>query len=172
MVKDRTLVSCIGASRNTWGSIVKAFINENPSAWWSHWMGIPVIIVDVNLVVCGLGRIHVQCAQDVEGDDWLSGHMVPKLDRPITSSCAEATDEVVLECLDGPFNGIHTVVCWFHELPSASLLFWVFFDGSCGLVVHHINCRLYAFSFGSANTWSNALIMEPSLTSLNGMATM
>ena len=59
-------------------------------------MGIPVIYVAVKLVVCGFGRIHVRCAQDVEGDDCLASHLVPKLDGPIAASCTDATDEVVL----------------------------------------------------------------------------
>ena len=42
---------------------------------------------------------------------------------------------------------IHMVVRWFHELPSASLLFEVFFDGSFGLVAHHIKCWPEALLF-------------------------
>ena len=64
-------------------------------------MGIPVILVAVKLVECRLGRIHVQCVQDIEGDDCLVGHLVPKLDGPITICCTEATNEAVLEYLDG-----------------------------------------------------------------------
>ena len=76
-------------------------------------MGIPVILVAVKLVVYGIGRIHVQCAQDVECDDCLAGDLIPKLDGSITVNCTEATDEVVLECLDGLLGSIHMVVHWF-----------------------------------------------------------
>ena len=54
---------------------------------------------------------------------------------------------MVLESLDGPLGGTYTVVHWFHELPSASPLLDVFFDRSCGLVVHHNKCQLDALLF-------------------------
>ena len=57
------------------------------------------------------------------------GHLVPKLDGPITVLGVEATDEVVLGCLDFPLGDIHMVVHWLHKLSSASLLLEVFFNG-------------------------------------------
>ena len=70
----------------------------------------------------------------------LGGHLIPWFDGPLTVSCAEATDEVVSERLDGLLGGIHTVVCWFHKLPSASFLLEVFFDVGGRLVIRHIEC--------------------------------
>ena len=107
-------------------------------------MGITMILMTMQLVVSGLGWIHIRYAQDVESDDCLAGHLIPKLDWPLTISCAEATDEVVFDRLGGFLDGIYTVVCWLHKLPSASFLLEVSADGGSSLVICHIECWLDA----------------------------
>ena len=73
-------------------------------------------------MIGGLGWIDAGCPDEVERDDCLLGELVPQLEGPVAVGRAEATDEVVLERLDGPSGRIDAVVCRFDKLPFAVLL--------------------------------------------------
>ena len=70
--------------------------------------------------------------------------MVPKLTRPVKISGQQSTDEVVLERLDGSFCFVDAMIRGFNELPLASLSFQEGFDGTCRLVVCHVELWLVA----------------------------
>ena len=70
------------------------------------------------------------------------GKCIPKLEGPLGISCAEATDEMVFERLDGTFSCVNSVVCWFDKLPSAALFCQILFDWRGGLIVSDIKGRL------------------------------
>ena len=51
---------------------------------------------------------------------------------------SKATDEVVLECLDGPFCRVHTVIVWLYELPLAFLLLQKYLEWLGRLIIRDI----------------------------------
>ena len=57
----------------------------------------------------------------------------------------QATDEVVLERLDGSFCCVDAMIRGFDKLPLASLSFQEGFDGSCCVVVCHVEFWFVAF---------------------------
>ena len=57
----------------------------------------------------------------------------------------QSTDEVVLERLDGSLCCVDVMIRGFYELPLASLSFQEGFDGTCCLVVCHIELWLVEY---------------------------
>ena len=64
--------------------------------------------------------------------------MIPKLKGPMEVGRRYPTDEVVFECLDGPFCCVDAMIRGLNKLPLASLSFQEGFDGSCCLVICHV----------------------------------
>ena len=69
------------------------------------------------------------------------------MEGPVAVGQAEATDEVILEYLDGLLGCIDAVICWFKKLPFAVLLLEEGFDRLHTLIVCHVECWLVSFIF-------------------------
>jgi hypothetical protein len=69
----------------------------------------------------------------------LGSKFVPQLDGELAIGCAEGTDELILERLNGSLGGVYSVVVWFDQLKCYLLGGEVSFDCFGGLVVHHID---------------------------------
>ena len=105
-------------------------------------MCIPIVSGAVELFVRGDVRVYARPAEDIAGDDGLGSEMVPKLQWKMGVSSAETTDEVILECLDGSFGCVDTMIVRFDELDRSVVSSHVVCDGCCGLVICDVERRL------------------------------
>ena len=67
--------------------------------------------------------------------------MIPQLKWEIDVRCAESTDEVVFEGLDGTFRGVDVVIMRFYELYFDVVVSSKFFDFCGRLVVSDVEVR-------------------------------
>lgn len=83
-------------------------------------MGIPIVLVAVELVIGKLRGVDARCVKQVQHNHGLLGHLVLELEQPVVVNGAEVTNsftnEVVLECLDGPLGD---VACCFVGLMNS-----------------------------------------------------
>ena len=119
MVEGGADVPAVDSSNAPRRPAVGVDVDDRPAARGGEGVGVPVVFVPVEGVVGGLGGVDARGAQQVEGDGGLLGHLIPQLERPVVVGAAKATDEVVLECLDGALRGVDPVVCRFGKLPLA-----------------------------------------------------
>ena len=108
-------------------------------------MFVSVVAMAIQLMVHRFGGVDAQCSDEVEGDAGLDGKLIPQLEWEIHVCCAQATDEVVFECLNCVFCRIDLVVVRLHKLPFAIVIFEVSFERLDCLIVRDIELGLMSF---------------------------
>ena len=108
-------------------------------------MFVPVVALSIQLMVRRFGGVYARCSDEIEGDAGLDGKLIPQLEQEIRVGCAQATDEVVLECLDCAFRCIDSVVVWLHKLPFAIVLFEVCLERLDSLIVCYFELGRMSF---------------------------
>jgi hypothetical protein len=97
------------------------------------------IVWPLECFVCQFVRVDSGSLEEVDGVLHLWHKLIPHLDQEVNVYCAEGTNEMILEHLDGAFSHIDAMVARLDKLETALLWGKVEFYCLCCLIVHHVD---------------------------------
>jgi hypothetical protein len=110
------------------------FVHDDASARGCERGGIEI----ESSVKLSFGRepgVQAQLSEKIQGQQGLWNEPTPEVHGPILVSGAEAGNEVVLECADGAFGGVASVIVWGDKLVLNALLRHELFEAARGFVI-------------------------------------
>jgi hypothetical protein len=117
------------------GRPIGVLINDCFYAGWCHWVPVPIVWTFEHLI-CGAVWLDARAAYKIDGVLYLGGKFVPQLNWEVGVGCAQCSNEMIFEGLDGSFGGIDAVVVWFYKLDTDLLGCEVCHDPFLCLIVH------------------------------------